>query len=190
MPPNQDKLAPITKQLLTTLDLGPNYSSKEFLEKASLRMSEMFEVVFREADSDPRAAFSTTISYQGKPQIILFRQIEFYSMCEHHFLPFFGKIDLGYVPDKKIIGFRSIHRLIEILSKRPQLQERLTSSLASNIQEGLAPLGIAVRISARHLCSLMVTDEHKNFELVTSCYIGVFENQGSFRTEIDDAFSC
>lgn len=105
-------------------------------------------------------------------------------MCEHHFLPFFGKISLAYIPNKKIIGFGDIIKVIETFSKRPQLQERLTENIANTIVEGLNPLGVFIVIEAEHLCMTMRGVRKPGTKIITSCSKGIFEKNSEKRNEV------
>lgn len=116
-------------------------------------------------------------------EMIIVKNIELYSMCEHHLLPFFGKCHVGYLPDKKIIGLSKIPRIVDFYSRRFQIQERLTTQIANTLFDVLKPLGVAVVIEASHLCARMRGVEKQNSEMVTSCLKGAFKNNPSTREE-------
>ncbi|HCL55750.1 MAG TPA: GTP cyclohydrolase I FolE [Spirochaetia bacterium] len=120
-------------------------------------------------------------SYES--EMIIVKDIELYSICEHHMLPFFGKCHVGYLPDKKIIGLSKIPRIVDLFSQRLQIQERLTTQIAETIEKILNPLGVAVVIEASHLCARMRGVQKQNSEMVTSCVKGAFRKNASTREE-------
>ena len=116
-------------------------------------------------------------------EMVLVRDIDFYSLCEHHMLPFFGKCHVAYIPDGKVIGLSKIPRIVEVFSRRLQVQERLTSQIAQIILKKIKPLGVAVVMEARHLCMEMRGAQSKNSPTVTSAMVGVFQSDARTREE-------
>jgi len=116
-------------------------------------------------------------------QMVLVKDIEVYSMCEHHLLPFFGKCHVAYIPDKKVVGLSKIARLVNMYARRLQIQERLTSQIAKAIQEKLAPQGVGVIVEARHLCMVMRGVEKQNSIATTSAMLGAFRENKQTRDE-------
>jgi len=116
-------------------------------------------------------------------QMVLVKDIEVYSMCEHHLLPFFGKCHVAYIPDKKVVGLSKIARLVNMYALRLQIQERLTSQIAKAIQEKLAPQGVGVIVEARHLCMVMRGVEKQNSIATTSAMLGAFRENKQTRDE-------
>ena len=116
-------------------------------------------------------------------QMVLVKDIEIYSMCEHHMLPFFGKCHVAYIPDKKVVGLSKIPRLVNMFARRLQIQERLTNQIASAIQQKIAPLGVGVVVEARHLCMVMRGVEKQNSQTVTSAMLGAFRENVQTREE-------
>ena len=112
--------------------------------------------------------------------------IDFFSMCEHHMLPFFGKVHVGYLPDKKVVGISKIARLVEMFSRRLQVQERLTTQIAKTIQEKIEPRGVGVVIEARHMCMMMRGVEKQNSSMTTSSMLGSFRRSAETRAEFLD----
>lgn len=121
-----------------------------------------------------------TVEYQ---EMVIVRDIDFYSMCEHHMLPFFGKAHVAYVPNGKVIGLSKIPRLVDVFARRLQVQERLTSQIAECLSEKIVPLGVAVVLEATHLCKAMRGVEKQNTTTVTSAMRGVFHHDARTRQE-------
>lgn len=124
-----------------------------------------------------------TVEYD---EMIIVNDIDFYSLCEHHLLPFFGRCHVAYVPNGKVLGLSKIPRLVEIFSRRLQVQERLTTQIAEAIQETVNPLGVGVVMEGQHLCMMMRGVEKQNTEAVTSAMLGVFRTDSKARTEFLD----
>ena len=121
-----------------------------------------------------------TVDYS---EMVIVKDIDFYSLCEHHLLPFFGKCHIAYIPSNRVIGLSKIPRLVDVFSRRLQIQERLTSQIAETIQEKITPLGVAVVIEATHLCMSMRGVEKQNSFAVTSAMQGAFRNNARTRME-------
>lgn len=155
---------------------------REGLIDTPKRVAQSYSEFFSGIDQDPREELKKTIDTDKKDMIIE-KNIDFYSMCEHHFLPFFGTVDIAYIPNKKIIGFGHIITALEILAKRPQLQERLGSKLADCIFEVLQCEGVMVIIKARHLCMTMRGSKKENSRIITVACRGSFENDSIKRME-------
>jgi len=124
------------------------------------------------------AMFSVTYD-----QMVLVKDIEVYSLCEHHMLPFFGKCHVAYIPDKKVVGLSKIPRLVNVFARRLQIQERLTNQIATSIQQKIAPLGVGVVIEARHMCMVMRGVEKQSSQTVTSAMLGAFRDNVQTREE-------
>ena len=156
--------------------------SREGLLDTPRRIAEMYEELFVGLHQDPREVLSTSFQESHREMVIL-KNIPFYSLCEHHFLPFHGQAHVGYVPKGRIVGASKIARVVDILARRPQLQERLTGQVADAITEGLSPDGVAVVIEAEHLCMTMRGVQKPGTTLITSATRGAFRRRAVTRSE-------
>jgi GTP cyclohydrolase I len=148
------------------------------------RVAEMYGELFMGVDKDPREEL--TVGFEvGHREMIVLKDIPFYSMCEHHLLPFYGVVHIGYVPnaDGRVVGISKLARVVEIVARRPQLQERMTSQIADAIVDGLNPQGVAVVIQAEHLCMIMRGIEKPGSNVVTSAIRGLFQRRSASRAE-------
>lgn len=116
-------------------------------------------------------------------EMVIVKDIEFYSLCEHHLLPFYGRVHVAYIPDGKIVGLSKIPRIVDVFARRLQVQERMTSQIAEALQETLNPKGVGVVANARHLCMMMRGVQKQNSSAMTSCLLGAFRNNPSTRAE-------
>jgi GTP cyclohydrolase IA len=124
-----------------------------------------------------------TVDYN---EMVIVKDIDFYSLCEHHLLPFFGKVHVAYIPNDKVIGLSKVPRLVDVFSRRLQVQERLTNQIAETIERAIQPLGVAVVVEATHLCMSMRGVEKQNSFAVTSAMLGAFRNSARTRAEFLD----
>ena len=156
---------------------------KEELKDTPKRIADSYKEIFYGIGVDPKEVLTRTFDINNN-ELIIEKNIDFYSMCEHHFLPFFGTICIAYVPNKKIFGFGDILKLIEILSRRPQLQERLTEEIAKYIYELLDCQGVYVVVEAKHLCMTMRGQKKENTKILTTSAKGVFETDINKKLEV------
>ena len=162
-------------------ELGEN-SSREGLLETPERVAKSFEKLYGGYHEDPKKVI-TVFENEGYDEMIIAKDIEFYSMCEHHMLPFFGKAHVGYIPEKKIIGLSKMPRLVEVFARRLQNQERLTKQIAETLDEVLQPKGVGVVIEASHFCMMARGVEKQSCKMVTSSFNGLFKKDEKTRAE-------
>jgi GTP cyclohydrolase I len=148
------------------------------------RIAEMYEEIFSGMGKDARAELSVCFE-EGHREMVILKDIPFYSMCEHHFLPFYGVVHVGYIPnrDGRVVGISKIARVVDIFARRLQLQERMTGQVADAIMDALQPDGVAVVIKAEHLCMMMRGIKKAGTNVITSATRGSFRNRSVTRSE-------
>ena len=157
---------------------------REGLKLTPNRVLHALEFLTRGYKQDPKVAINGAVfSEEEYQEIILCKDLDFYSLCEHHLLPFFGKAHLAYLPNRRIIGLSKLARLVEIYARRLQVQERLTTQIAHTLMEEIEPLGVAVVLEAEHLCMRMRGVEKQNSYVTTSAMLGVFRTHFETRQE-------
>ncbi len=176
---DQERIAAAVRELLEAIgeDAG-----RPGLRETPRRIAEAYAELFAGLHQDPLAVLGSGLEESHKEMVIL-KNIPFYSLCEHHLLPFHGRAHVGYVPEGRIAGASKIARVVDVLARRPQLQERLTSQVADCIMDGLAPDGAAVVIEAEHLCLTMRGVQKPGTLLVTSAIRGGFRRRAVTRSE-------
>ncbi len=177
---NLDLLAKNFKSVLEELGEDPN---REGLLKTPERVAKSLRFLTHGNTLDPANILRSAMFKEKYSQMVLVKDIEIYSMCEHHMLPFFGKAHVAYIPNGHIVGLSKIPRVVEAFSRRLQVQERLTTQIRDCIQETINPLGVAVVIEAKHLCMLMRGIEKQNSVATTSAFTGDFLNDEKTRSE-------
>ena len=175
-----EKLSHLYAEVLQQIVPDPQ---RDGLAKTPLRVAKSLEFLTEGYFSDPDAILSSAIFFEDYRQMVLVKDIEVYSMCEHHLLPFFGKAHVAYIPDGKITGLSKIARVVDCFSRRLQVQERLTMEIRDCIQKALAPMGVAVVIEAQHLCMMMRGVQKQNSVTTTSAFTGVFLKDHRTREE-------
>ncbi|MBI4180381.1 MAG: GTP cyclohydrolase I FolE [Chloroflexi bacterium] len=158
--------------------------TREGLAGTPRRVAEMYAELFRGLTLDPKEELAVGFE-EGHREMVILKDISFYSMCEHHLLPFFGVAHIGYIPNTagRVIGVSKLARVVEIVARRPQLQERMTSQIANAIDEALKPDGVAVVIQAEHLCMIMRGIEKPGSKVITSAIRGSFRQRAASRAE-------
>jgi GTP cyclohydrolase I len=177
---NLENLAFHYKAILGGLGEDPE---REGLLKTPMRVAKAMDFLTHGYRQDPKAILESALFHEDYKQIVVVKDIEIYSMCEHHLLPFFGKAHIGYIPNGTIVGLSKIPRVVECFARRLQLQERLTSQIKDCLQEVLNPLGVAVVIEAQHLCMSMRGIQKQNSVTTTSEFTGAFLKNENTRQE-------
>jgi len=157
---------------------------REGLVDTPRRVAEMYAELFAGVGIDPKEEL--VVGYElGHREMVIVRDIPFYSMCEHHLLPFYGTVHVGYIPDisGRVVGISKLARVVEIIARRPQIQERMTSEIADSILEGLKPDGVAIVVQAEHLCMIMRGIKKPGSNVITSALRGAFRRKLASRTE-------
>ena len=168
-----DELASHYKQVLTLLGEDPE---REGLEKTPMRVAKAMQVLTRGYTQDPHKVLTDALFEEKYNQMVIVKDIDFFSMCEHHMLPFYGKAHVAYIPNGHITGLSKIARVVDIFSHRLQVQERLTEQVMQCINDTLKPQGVMVVIETKHMCMQMRGVEKQNSITTTSAYSGVFES--------------
>ena len=166
-----DELATHYKEILKLLGENPE---REGLEKTPMRVAKAMQVLTRGYTQDPHKVLTDALFEEKYNQMVIVKDIDFFSMCEHHILPFYGKAHVAYIPNGKITGLSKIARVVDIYSHRLQVQERLTEQVMQCINDTLKPQGVMVVIEAKHMCMQMRGVEKQNSITTTSAYSGVF----------------
>ncbi|MGA2409696.1 MAG: GTP cyclohydrolase I FolE [Candidatus Binataceae bacterium] len=163
--------------------IGEN-PEREGLARTPYRMVKALEFLTRGYGQDPKVAINGALfTEEDYQEMILCRDLDFYSLCEHHLLPFMGKAHVAYLPHRRIVGLSKIARMVEIFARRLQVQERMTTQIARTIMDEIEPLGVAVVLEAEHLCMRMRGVEKQNSYVTTSAMLGVFRTNHDTRQE-------
>ena len=158
-------------------------SSRDGLIKTPRRASTALSFLTQGYHQDIEEILNGAVFDEEYDDMIIVKNIEFYSLCEHHMLPFFGNCHVGYIPTKKIIGLSKIPRIVDMFARRLQVQERLTDQIARTLDEVLQPLGVAVVIEAQHMCMMIRGVEKQNSKTITNVMLGAFRDKDSTRSE-------
>ena len=157
--------------------------ARQGLQKTPRRASEAFQFLTQGYHQSIDEVLNDAIFDEEYDEMVIVKDIEFYSACEHHLLPFLGKCHVGYIPQKKIIGLSKIPRIVDMFSRRLQVQERLTRQVALALEEALNPLGVGVVIEAQHMCVMCRGVQKQHPIMMTNVMLGVFRDEGSTRAE-------
>jgi GTP cyclohydrolase IA len=168
------------RQILQAIGEDPN---REGLLRTPQRVAQALTFLTRGYDMDPAKVINDALFTEDYEEMIVQKDIDFYSLCEHHLLPFFGKAHVAYIPHHKIVGISKLARLVDIYARRLQVQERMTNQIATIIMEKLDALGVAVVIEAEHLCMRMRGVEKQNSYVITSSLLGAFRTRQDTRNE-------
>lgn len=152
---------------------------REGLVDTPRRVVKSFKELYGGYSVDPKSVLGTTFEADGYDQVVICKDIEMFSTCEHHMIPFIGKVHIGYIPDKRVVGLSKLARLVEVFSRRLQIQEKMTKEIADSIVEVLAPKGVMVVVKAKHLCMCARGVQKQHSEMVTSAIRGAFEDSAA-----------
>jgi GTP cyclohydrolase IA len=176
----RDAFEPHVRELLRLIGEDPG---REGLQKTPARVARAYEFLTQGYRQDPRQVINGALFVEEYQEMIVCRDIDFFSLCEHHLLPFFGRATVAYIPKHHIIGISKLARLVEVFARRLQVQERLTTQIAATLMEELDPLGVGVVLKAEHLCMRMRGVEKQNSTVVTSAMLGSFRANHETRQE-------
>ncbi|GGL47063.1 GTP cyclohydrolase I FolE [Sporolactobacillus putidus] len=177
---NHEKIERAVRMILEAIGEDPD---RQGLVETPQRVARMYEEIFQGMRQDPKTYLSKTFD-EAHEELVLVKDIPFYSMCEHHLVPFFGKAHVGYIPrGGRVTGLSKLARAVEAVAKRPQLQERLTTTVANSIVETLRPYGVIVVIEAEHMCMTMRGIKKPGAKTITSAVRGIFQTDRAARAE-------
>jgi GTP cyclohydrolase IA len=180
IPASTGRIAGRVREILS--DLGEN-PERDGLKRTPERFEKALRFLTSGYKQDPATLLNGAMFDVAYDEMVVVKDIELYSLCEHHLLPFFGRCHVAYLPDKKVVGLSKVARLVDMFARRLQIQERLTSQIATAIQEQLHPQGVGVIIEARHLCMVMRGVEKQNSTTTTSAMLGAFRENKQTRDE-------
>lgn len=175
-----EEIEPHVRAILESLGEDPE---REGLLKTPERVAKAFAFLTKGYAEDPRSVINGALFIEDYQEMIVCRDIDFFSLCEHHLLPFYGKAHVAYLPQRHILGLSKLARLVEVYARRLQVQERMTTQIAQTLMEELQPQGVAVVLRAEHLCMRMRGVEKQNSTIVTSAMLGVFRTRQETRQE-------
>ena len=174
---------PIDKSVADILRALGEDPDREGLAKTPQRVARSLEYLTKGYAQDPKTVINGALFVEEYSEMIVLRDLDFFSLCEHHILPFFGKAHVAYIPKHHIVGISKLARLVDVYARRLQVQERLTTQIANMLMDALDPLGVAVILHAEHLCMRMRGVEKQNSVVVTSAMLGVFRSHQETRQE-------
>ena len=178
---DENRVMSAVTSIIKAIGVDPD---REGLVETPRRVAEMYAELFAGIGQDPRGELA--VGYEeGHREMVIVRDIPFYSMCEHHLLPFYGVAHIGYIPnvDGRVVGLSKIARVVEIIASRPQIQERMTTEIADAIVDGLNPSGVAVIVQAEHMCMIMRGVKKPGSNIITSALRGAFRTHPESRSE-------
>ena len=179
-PGTSDPIEPLVRGILKELGEDPD---RDGLERTPLRVARSLRFLTEGYEQDPVEILNNALFNVSYDEMVLVKDVDFYSLCEHHMLPFFGRLHVAYIPDGRVVGLSKLPRLVRMLARRLQVQERLTMQVAETIEQVLHPRGVAVVAEAIHLCMMMRGVEQQNAFAITSSLKGVFQSDPKTRAE-------
>jgi GTP cyclohydrolase I len=177
---NDDTLQGLVTSILKEIGEDPG---RDGLDGTPRRVAASLRFLTQGYEQDPVAVLNNALFDVSYDEMVLVKDIDFYSLCEHHLIPFFGRVHVGYIPDGKVVGLSKLPRIVEIYARRLQVQERFTMQLAETLEQVLAPRGVGVVVEAIHLCMMMRGVEKQNAFAITSSLRGVFQSDPKTRSE-------
>lgn len=183
MSKTRKELESLVRRQLELLGEDPK---RDGLKSTPLRVAKAFEFLTKGYAQSPKSVLNNALFDVKSDEMVIVKDIDFYSLCEHHMLPFFGKCHVAYLPGKKVVGLSKLPRLVDVYARRLQVQERMTHQIASAINELIHPLGVGVVIEAQHLCMMMRGVEKQNSYAITSTMLGAFRADARTRGEFLD----
>ncbi len=177
---NKNNVMKLVKDMLTEFGEDPN---REGLINTPKRVAEAFEFLTRGYHQEIEEVLNDAIFTEKYDEMVLVKDIDFYSMCEHHMLPIYGKVHVAYIPNGKIVGLSKIPRIVDVFARRLQVQERMTQQIAETLDKYLQPIGVAVVTEGYHMCMMMRGVEKQNSSATTSAMYGVFKDDAKTRAE-------
>jgi GTP cyclohydrolase IA len=176
-------LDPIEDHFYEVIKLIGEDADREGLRETPKRMAKMYREIFSGLQQDPAEVLGKTFPAEGTNDIVIVQDIPFYSVCEHHFVPFFGKVHIGYIPDGRIVGLSKFARLVDILSRRPQVQERITNQVVETLEDVIQPVGSICIVEAEHMCMTMRGIKKPGSKTRTIARRGVFDSDNGKQEE-------
>jgi len=176
----QEELQQLVRRQIELIGEDPG---REGLVRTPVRVAEAFRFLTGGYQQNPKKILNDALFEATSDEMVIVKDIDFYSLCEHHMLPFFGKCHIAYLPTKKIVGLSKIPRLVDVYARRLQVQERMTQEIAGSLMELIGAEGVGVVIEAQHLCMMMRGVEKQNSYAVTSAMLGSFRNDARTRSE-------
>jgi GTP cyclohydrolase IA len=173
----------LIRQMLVELGEDPD---REGLRNTPRRVDSAFRFLTKGYREDVKEVLNNALFTVDYDEMVIVKDIDFYSLCEHHLLPFFGRCHVGYLPRNQVIGLSKIPRIVDVLARRLQVQERLTQQIAETIRDAINPRGVAVTMEAQHLCMMMRGVQKRNGRMVTSAMLGKFREDQRSRVEFLD----
>jgi GTP cyclohydrolase I len=177
---NDDALQGLVTSILKEIGEDPG---RDGLDRTPRRVASALRFLTQGYAQDPVAVLNNALFDVSYDEMVLVKDIDFYSLCEHHLLPFFGRVHVGYIPDGKVVGLSKLPRIVEIYARRLQVQERFTVQIAETLEQVLAPRGVGVVVEAIHLCMMMRGVEKQSAFAITSSLRGVFQSDSKTRAE-------
>ena len=177
---SDDTLQGLVTSILKEIGEDPG---RDGLERTPRRVASALRFLTQGYEQDPFAVLNNALFEVSYDEMVLVKDIDFYSLCEHHLIPFFGRVHVGYIPNGRVVGLSKLPRIVEVYARRLQVQERFTMQLAETLEQVLVPRGVGVVVEAIHLCMMMRGVEKQNAFAITSSMRGVFQSDSKTRSE-------